>query len=466
MNYARMTAMESRATHIKTAAILAGFLLALVACNLGTSSGAPPTLAPLPTFTPRATLGYASVGPVSVIADIGVTPAPPSDAEMQRILAQVESDRLMSHIRSLQDFGTRHILSRQDSTATGIGAARRYINDQLDVFRAASGDNLYKFEHSFQAFFSEEERTTLHNIVGAISGTALNAGTIMVGAHYDSIGTPRSDSSVYAPGSNDNGSGVAAVLELARIMSRQQYKATVMFVLFSSEEFARQGSIAFANWIRENNIDLIGMFNLDSIGNVHDFSGRVNDRQLRVYSDGPNDSSVSRKLAREANLLGYLYDLDLELQVQDAIDRENRWGDHFSFSELNYPAIRIINANEEKLNGDPTDTIEFVESDYLRRATQATLAIVTALADGPRPPANIVLRQRENGTRELVWEPVADAVSYIIALRPPDSLVYQQVPYAETKLPWDGFTDFAGIAVAAVDERGIIGPLSHEIVPS
>ncbi len=450
--------------HLRTAAILSGFMLLLLACNLGISDNAPPTLAPLPTFTPQATLGYVAARPV-VISEIDVTAAVASESIVSSLLEQVESDRLMSHIRSLQGFRTRHIGSTQVSPQEGIGAARKYIKDQLEIFSAASGGNLYTFEQRFEAFVTSDEKSTGYNIVSAISGAELNAGTIIIGAHYDSVGTPLADGEAYAPGANDNGSGVAALLELARIMSTAQYRATIMFVFFSAEEFNRQGSINFAAWVRDKNIDMLGMINVDTIGNVHDQNGNRNDRQIRVFSAGPNDTSVSRKMAREANFLGYNYNLALDLRVQDEIDRENRYGDHFSFSELGYPAIRLINAYEEKRNADPTDTIEFIEPEYLRQATQVILAIIKSLGDGPRPPANIVLRNRDDGKRELVWEPVADATSYIIALRPRNSLIYQQFSFEETKLAWDGFTDYAGIAIAAKDERGLIGPLSREIIP-
>ncbi len=464
-NYARIAIMDKTASHRKTALILTGFMLLLIACNLGTSDSSPPTLAPLPSPTVQATLGYADARPVR-LPDVGATPLPPSDDTMQQLLELVESDRLMSHIRSLQDLGTRHISSTQSSASEGIGAARRYIKDQFEIFRAASGGKFYTFEVGFQAYTTPDEKTSQYNIVGAISGTELNAGAIIVGAHYDSIGTPRDSGTVFAPGANDNGSGVAAVLELARIMSASQYKATVMFALFSAEEIQRQGSIAFARWLADDNVDVLGMINLDTIGNIHDFVGNREDRYLRVFSEGPNDTSVSRRLAREANFLGHNYNLAMDLRVMDAVDRENRYGDHQSFSDLGYPAIRFINAFEEKRNADPTDTIEFIEPDYLRRSTQAALALVTALAEGPRPPANIALRERDGGKKELVWEPVQDAVSYIIALRPPGSLIYaDQLPINETKVLWAGFTDYAGIAIAARDSRGLIGPLSREVIP-
>ena len=459
--------MQAIVTHLRAAALLAGLALLLLACNLGASENAPPTLAPLPTLIPQATLGYSAPRPVSVaVAEIGSAPQAPRVDVLGEILAQVESDRLMQHVRRLQDFQTRHIASRQDSRTQGIGAARQYIKDQFEAYRSASGGNLYTFDLRFDAYITPEERAPQVNVVAAISGTQVNAGTILVGAHYDSIGIERESGAVYAPGANDNASGVAAVLELARILSAEKYKATVMFALFSAEEIDRQGSRAFAAWIQQSSIDLVAMINLDTIGNVHDFNGSVNDRQLRVFSAPPNATSPSRKLARSINLFAYNYELGLELQVQDAIDRENRWGDHFSFSELDYPAVRFINAHEEKRNADPTDTIEFIEPDYLRRATQAALAALLSLADGPRPPANIALRQRNGDGQELVWQPVSGASSYLIALRPPGSLIYaQQIQFDQTKLPWDGFDGYESIAIAAIDERGIIGPLSREVFP-
>ena len=448
--------------HRKTLALLGGFILLLMACNLGASGNAPPTLAPRPTLTPPPTLGYVAAGPARV-PGVGKTPVPATDVEIFRILDQVESDRLMSHIRTLQDFRTRHVNSTQISRSEGIGAARAYLNGQFETYRQASSGRLYTFELPFESVTLDGERRSQVNIVAVIQGTEVGAGTLMVGAHYDSIGRPIDDAEAYAPGANDNGSGIAAVLELARIMSAARYKATVMFVLFAAEEVNRQGSKAFASWIYADQTDLIGMINVDTIGNVHDRNRLVNDRELRVFSVGPNETSESRQMARMVNFIGYNYGIDLDMVVQDAIDREHRYGDHFSFSELGYPAIRLINANEEKLNGDPTDTIEFIEAGYLRHSTQAVLAILTALADGPRPPENIVLRNNADAL-ELVWEPVPDASSYIIALRREGALFYeQQIPHDETSLSWEGFSQYSAIAIAAKDINGLTGPLSQEI---
>ena len=452
-------------SHRATIVILAGFTLLLMACNLGTSDSSPPTLAPRATLTPLATLGYVAAGPVRVPGVGATVAAPVADNFVAGILDRVESDRLMSHIRTLQDFGTRHVNSSQISSSQGIGAARAYLSGQFETYRQASNGGLYTFELPFESLTADAERRRQHNLVAVIQGTEVGAGTLIVGAHYDSIGRPLDSVDAPAPGANDNGSGVAAVLELARIMSKSRYKATIMFVLFAAEEVGRQGSKAFANWVYGDQTDVIGMINVDTIGNVHDFNGLVNDRELRVFSAGPNETSVSRQLARTINFIGFNSGLELDLTVQDAIDRENRYGDHFSFSELDYPAVRLINANEEKRNGDATDTIDFIESGYLRHATQALLMNVLALADGPRPPDNIVLRANA-GASELVWAPAPEAVSYVIALRPRGSLYYErQIAHSgSTSLAWAGFNDYGSIAIAATDERGITGPLSREIV--
>ncbi len=456
--------MDNKTTHHKTIAILIGFMLVLLACNLGTSNSGPPTLAPLPTSTAIATLGYASAGPTGV-PGVGSTPVPAAGLEIFRLVDQVESDRLMFHINTLQNFNTRHVNSTQLSSTQGIGAARSYISDQFEAYLQSSNGNLYTFDMEFEVTF-DEQTTKQKNIVAVIQGTEAGAGTVIIGAHYDSIGQPFESGTAYAPGANDNGTGVAAVLELARIMSQKQYKSTIMFVLFSAEEVGRQGSRAFASWIRDNSIDVIGMMNVDTIGNINDRGSGINDRELRIFSAGPNETSASRRMARMVNFIGFNYNLELDLTVQDAIDRENRYGDHFSFSEIGYPAIRLINANEEKANADPTDTIEFVEAGYLRQATQALLAITTALADGPRPPRNITLRDKGNGIQELVWEPVSDATSYVVALRRPGSLIYeQQFEVADTSVEWDKFSRYGGISIAAKNANGLVGPLSNEVVP-
>lgn len=442
------------------------FLLAalLAGCNLGTSPelAAPPTLVVRPTPTPQPTIGFAPV-PDSSLPGVQVTGVPqPGQQTILSLINRVESDRLMLHIDTLQNFYTRHVNSTQASETRGIGAAANYIREQFESIRRAGG-NLYTFDHEFTLVYNDVT-TIQRNIVAVIQGTEVGAGTIVVGAHYDSVGQPFEDGTAFAPGANDNASGVSALIEMARILSTRQYKATIMFVAFSAEEVGRRGSIEFARWLVGQNIELLGMINIDAIGNIDDRrTGATNDRAFRVFSAGPNETSPDRHMARMANFLAFNNPGALEVEVQEGIDRENRYGDHFSFTEVGYPAIRFIEYYEEKLNADPTDTIEFIEAGYLTRVTQTILGIIISLADGPRPPRNIALRTRESGISTLVWEPVPGATGYIVALRYPGSLRYdQQFETPDNVVDWDAFTRYAGIAIAARGADGLIGPLSPE----
>ena len=452
--------MKSSLSTYRTPLIIIWILVGTIACNLG-ASNAPPTLVPRATNTPAPTLGYAPGGGPTGVPGVGNAPIPAADLELLNLINQVEADRLMFHVSSLQSLQTRHV----NSGASGIGAAYQYIMGQFDAISQTAEGRVYAFPMEFDSNAYDQVHPQ-RNIVAVIQGTQAGGGIVVIGAHYDSIGSPIDSATAYAPGANDNGTGVAAVIELARIMSQRQYKSTVMFVLFSAEEVGRQGSKVFAQWVQQSNQDVIAMFNIDTIGNIHDRNGRVNDQELRIFSAGPNDNSISRDLARMVNFIGFNFGLDLELTVQDAIDRENRYGDHQSFSEIGYPAIRFINAFEEKTNADPTDTIQFIEAEYLKQSTQALLAVATALADGIRPPTNITLRDRGNGVNTLVWEPIPGAISYVIALRLPGSLYFnQQIEVTENSIEWDKFSQYAGIAIAAKGPDGLVGPLSKEIEP-
>lgn len=445
---------------------IAAIWLLLSACNLATSSAPPPpTLAPRPTATPPPTLGFsgAAGGAGDVVPENITTPIVDSDLQVLNLINQVESDRLMAHVDTLQNFYTRHVNSITSSATQGIGAARKYIQDQFEAIRAVSNGRLYVYVQDFPLEWGGV-KSTQQNIIAVVQGSEPGAGTIVVGAHYDSIVAPNfNDGISFAPGANDNATGVAAIIEMARIMSQRPHRSSIMFVAFSAEEVGRKGSIAFVQYLKTQGIDVTQMINIDTIGNQEDFNGAVNAREMRVFSQGPNDASSDRHLARTAEFISFTHGLEMKLIVEDKIDRENRFGDHFSFTEAGYPAIRFISAYEEKHNGDPTDTIEYVEPAYLRRSTQAILVVISSLADAPRPPKNIALRPVEGNVRRLIWEEVPDAAGYIVALRVAGSLRYdQQIEINSSFVDWDGFTYYEGIAIAAKGKDGIVGPLSRE----
>ncbi|MEL7234921.1 MAG: hypothetical protein AAGK74_10515, partial [Chloroflexota bacterium] len=139
---------------------------------------------------------------------------------------------------------------------------------------------------------------------------------------------------------------------------------------------------------------------------------------------------------------------------------------HFSFTEAGYPAVRFIEMAENTAYLDTTDTIDGVSPGYFQRATQTILTVVTVMADGLQPPTNITLRDNGNGTQTLVWNAVPNAGGYLVALRTPDSMIFQQFETTQNSVTWDGFAAYESIAVAAKDSEGLMGPLSPEIYVS
>lgn len=450
--------------------IIVWFSMVALACNLS-SQDRPPTIAPrLPGVTPQPTLGFATLAPGELPQSTAVAQIQARrDLEMYALLNEVDTDRLMIHVEAMQNFYTRHINSSQTDPNRGIGATFNYLWQQFQEIRAQSPD-FFVLPQEFRATFNNVT-TVQRNLVGIINGTEVGAGVIVIGGHYDTRGDDLNDAIGIAPGANDNGSGVAAILEMARILSRMPQRTTIIFVLFSAEEVGRQGSRAFVNdYIKGRDIDVRAMINVDTIGNIHDTRGNINDHQVRIFSDD-NNASASRQLARNINFIGYNHSLELDIEVMTSRDREGRYGDHFEFAEAGYPAVRFIESFEDGRTNTVRDTIDHVDPYYLRKTTQTILGIVRSLAGGLRPPRDIVLRDAgtdDDGSRllNLVWSAVPDASSYVVALRRPNSVIYNvQFSVLENQSGgWHRFQEFEAVAVAAVDVNGLVGPLSDEYI--
>ncbi len=440
--------------------------LATIACNLSSSANLPPTVAPRYTDQPIATLGYSTPAPgtpLAFVTPVGTLPQPAGSA-LYTMLSQVESDRLMMHVTTLQGFHTRHVDSVGRTDGKGITAAAEYINEQFEQIERDSNGNFSN--HGYHEFNMTWNNTKQRNIFGVINPIEANSQAIIVGAHYDSRTNDLRDGTSAAPGADDNGSGVAAVIELARILSKYPSRAPIIFVLFAGEEQGRYGSIAFVrDYIQRYNIPTMVMINLDTIGSTQDNNGVVNDSEIRLFADPKRPGA--RYMAQMITFIAVNTNADLELVLQDAMDREGRFGDHQSFNDVGIPAVRLIEAHEDNRRREGLDFVEYVEPDYLRKSTRTVLAIVASLANGPRPPepGQIVVRDGESGVRRLVWEPVPNAVSYVVALRRPGSRTFDQLFRAySTAYDYEGFNSaqFEALAIAAVDASGMMGPLSAE----
>jgi hypothetical protein len=442
-------------------------LFAVLACNLSGDTR-PPTLVPRPSATPPPTIGYATLAPEEFPMEATQVPQQQrTDAALLNLIAQVEADRLIAHVSALEGFVTRHFNSGGGGPNRGIDAAANYIINQFNQIRdQAYQGNFAVLTQDFPVRWGGIN-TINKNIVGVLTGTEAGAGIILIGAHYDSISSDVNDNVGFAPGANDNASGVAALIEIARILSQRPQRATVMFVAFGAEEIQRQGSIAFVrDYLLPNNIRIDAMLNMDIIGSSTGPNGQTIDNQIRVYSNDPNDSN-SRQLARTLNLIALRHMPDMSIKLEPQADRQGRYSDHITFHEAGFPAVRFIEALENpNLHHTDRDRITTLRPAYLVRATQTVLASAAVLANGPRPPRSISLRDNGNGTRTLVWETTPGAVSYLVALRAPGSVIFNE--YFEVNSnssgAWDGFipSRYEAVAVAGQDANGMMGPLSAE----
>ncbi len=441
------------------------FIIVLLACNLSTDN-APPTVVPRATNTPPPTIGYATLAPEE-LPQVATAPAPEqrTEAVLLTLLNQVQPDRMMATITALQNMTTRHMASGYDNTTRGIGGAAQYINDQFVQIQSQSSGRFNVTQQEFLANWGDGQIVG-RNVIGVLSGTETGAGVIVVGGHYDSVSNVFDDPNAPAPGANDNASSIAALIEIARIMSQTPHRATILFVAFGAEEFQRQGSIAFVrDYLQQYNIPVNAMINMDIIGSSTAGNGATEDNRMRLYSANPNESP-SRQFARMLNLYAERYVASMSLELQTGADREGRYSDHMSFSDAGIAAVRLIEYLEDSTRQHTNrDTVEAIRPAYLANATRTILASLTALASGPRAPRSVQLRDNGNGLRTLVWEISPDAQGYVVALREPGSIIYNATFETNTNMvEWEGFTPdrFEGIAIAGIDADGLMGPFSFE----
>jgi hypothetical protein len=447
--------------------VACSLLLAAIACNLSSESR-PPTIIPRASPTPPPTIGYATIEPEELPQEATISAPDLDEVVLLNLFNQVQPDRLYMYVSALQNMGTRMVTSAKDSASFGVGGAEQYILNQFNAIRDQSqGRFITAAPQPFTVEWAGIQ-TIGTNIVGVLSGREAGAGVIVLGAHYDSISVDREDALAAAPGANDNATGVAALIEIARIMSQRQPRATVLFVAFGAEEIGRVGSKAFVEqYILPSGIQVDAMINLDIIGSSTSPNGAIVDDRIRLFSAEPNNSP-SRNLARMVNLIASRHVPMMSIEVEATVDREGRFSDHISFSDAGFAAVRFIEFLEDpNRNHTDRDTIDAVRPSYLLRSTQAVLGVATALAEGPRPPRSIVLRENGDATRTLVWETREDATSYVVALRQPGSLVYNYYfDVTSNSVTWDGFRAdrWEAIAIASRDRDGLMGPLSQEYI--
>jgi hypothetical protein len=372
------------------------------------------------------------------------TPRPDSDPRIEKLVAAISEDRLRQIEEKLAGFVTRHTLSDTTSTTRGIGAARQWI---FDEFKRSSP----KLQVSFDTYrLAPQGRITreveLRNVMAVLPGKS--ARRIYVAAHYDTVNfggqaevnarpigqpappdpqlNPNQDYNVPAPGANDNGSGTALTMELARVLAESgiEFDATLVFMCWAGEEQGLKGSGAHAQNISSQHIVVEGVFNNDIVGNSRGGNGVIDAKSVRVYADGPEDSA-SRSLARYIERMAAIYVPSHQIRLMARQDRFNRGSDHSSFNQYGYPAISFREANENfSRQHSANDTLEGVDFRYLTQNARVNAAGVASLALAPPAPkltnerGQLLIGRNPSGyDASLGWIPSAGAAAYRIYWR-------------------------------------------------
>ncbi|QDV06088.1 Bacterial leucyl aminopeptidase precursor [Planctomycetes bacterium Poly30] len=376
-------------------------------------------------------------------ADVSIDPIP-------ALLASADPARLTRDIETLVSFGTRHTLSETESEVRGIGAARRWLKSELLRISEATGGRLQVREQRFTARVGPTE-AELVNVYGFLPGRIGDelGRTYIVSGHYDSRASRALDAEALAPGANDDGSGTAVVLEVARLLAGAEFEANLVFLLVPGEEQGLFGSKHFASEAVASGLDVEGMITNDIVGGTEGGNGVRDEVTIRCYSAAEGVDSTSRAMARALASSATKYVSDAKVKLVFRTDRFGRGGDHQPFHDAGFPALRLTEANEHygRQHQDVRveegvaygDLAEFVSGDYMARVARVNAAAIAEMALAPPPPTNVSMRAAVSYDTQLGWTPsfedaedgVLPAHSYDIVWRDSISPVWtneQSVP--------------------------------------
>lgn len=389
--------------------------------------------------------------------------------KVQNIVSQVDPDSLQWYIAQLVGFFTRHTNSDTASTTRGIGAARRWVFNRFKEISQKNGGRLRVSYHTFQATVRGVDG--LHsNVIAELPGTETPDRKFVVSGHLDSRNRDNNDAVNFAPGANDDGSGVAAVMELARILSQFEFKSTIIFVAFTGEEQGLFGSRAYAAELRQNGENIVGMVTNDVVGNIVGGSGKVDSLSVRCFSDNPTDSP-HRQLARFIKLQGEAYLSNFTVNLIAARDRPGRGGDHFSFNEQGYTAARLTEPEDNlQHQHNMADLPEFMSFPYLAKVVRINAAYLSGWADAPESPSNVVAIPQSEGRIKITWSgaDLPQIADMLIGFRDPASATYDSLIAIDqtNEFVLESTSVFANgvfLSVSAVDQEKNESVFSNEV---
>ena len=368
------------------------------------------------------------------------------DMALHQIAISPSAQRIQSDIETLAGFGTRHTLSETESSERGIGAARRWIKAEFERISADCGGCL-------EVFYVGDTVSGANRIpdpVEVINVIALQRGQhdpdrmAMMSGDIDSRVSDVMNFTSDSPGANDNASGMAGVIEAARVLSQYQFAGTIAYVGLSGEEQGLHGGAILAAHAIENNWNIDAVLNNDMIGNITGVNGVTNNTTARVFSEGTRYvetadearqrrfqggevDSPSRNVARLIDSLADRYIPNLDVMMIYRLDRFGRGGHHRPFNEAGFPAVRIMETNENYTQQHQDirvedgiaygDVIEHVNFDYAAKLTALNAVALASLAWAPAPPAEVSISGQVSPDTTLSWQKIPQAESYRVHWR-------------------------------------------------
>jgi hypothetical protein len=412
------------------------------------------------------------------------------DTRISKALSLVQAENLTITVSDLVSKNTRHNLSTRNNPSKGIGAAAEYLIQRLKSYKTgASHMSVLKYDYNAGGEGTRLGReVTLSNIVADFKGTN-NADdrVIILLAHYDSRSFDNSDSTAFAPGANDNGSGVSALLEIARILSETPLPVSVKLMFLSGEEHGLLGAAHMASEAKKGNWNIEAVLNNDMIGNSRSsgteisgntrlrvfsenipFSETPAKKRIREFNSGENDSE-SRQLARYIKEISERYVENLEISLIYRNDRFGRGGDHTPFSREGFTSIRLCEyyENYDRTHQIPEtregkeygDLISGVDFEYVRKNTMANLSSLMNLAFAPQKPLNAIIDiSGLSSSTKISWQPPKGGdtpVGYYILIRETDKSNWEKkifVSGTSADLPFSKDNHF--FAVQSVNSNG------------
>jgi hypothetical protein len=376
-----------------------------------------------------------------LVPAVALAQAPPSGVPpgaqpvLHEIATSPSAERLEADIRALAGFGTRHTLSDTVSETRGIGAARRWIRREFEAVSAACGGCLEVVEQRGVVAGHPRipDSTVIVNVYAVIRGTTDPDRYVIMSGDIDSRATDVMDGQIDAPGANDNASGMAAAIELARVLSAYRFNASVVLAGLSGEEQGLFGGEIMAREAARDGWRIQAVLNNDMIGNTCGIDGVCDNTTARVFAEGTRVTetereaavrrstggevdSPSRNLARYIKRVGEAYVPNLDVMMVYRLDRFGRGGHHRPFNDAGYPAVRVMETHEhyDRQHQDLRtedgrhfgDTVEFVDFDYAAKLTGLNAVALASMAWAPPPPSNVRISGAVQPSTTLHWDTV------------------------------------------------------------